>query len=287
MPWYTAYRRPLRCKDQPFDENGNKLQFCLGPGCSENSISNPELKFKQCKTCRTEASIISVYCSKECQLLDWTARHRTLHGALIFQLGEPNGYVRPNEYRGHAIATGPEHEWTHARYIKIRGANLDNAINALMRENHIVVNAGHRDQQTLCGHKVLYQVLDSPLLEGKPEWSGPAQDAITLNDDHAANQDIMRGRLFLALRRFIRALLRLVYETPEHAAYNSRSIQLQDEQFIGRRLDGNRWRADLTFATALPFDEISIVIEGSDRGQYFVEFHHSREWLLFRYRNMC
>jgi hypothetical protein len=157
-----------------------------------------------------------------------------------------------------------------------RKPNLDNAINALMRE-HGIKNAGHN---------VLYQVLDSPLLEGGSEWSGPVQDAITLNDDDAANQDIMRRCLFLALRRFIRALLRLVYETPDHAAYNSRSIQLQDEEFIGRRLDGNRWRAELTFATALPCDEIGIVIEGSDRGQYLVEFHHSREWLLFRYRSL-
>jgi hypothetical protein len=276
MPWYTDYQRPFRCKDQPFDKKGKKLQFCLGPGCSKNSISNPETPFKQCGRCRAGASISSVYCSRECQLLDWPARHQTLHRALIFHVGEPNGYFHPEEYRGHAIPTGPEHEWTHAIYMVIREANLDNAIQALMRE-HGIENAGD---------KVLYQLLDSPLLEGRSEWSGPVQDAITLNDDHAANQDIMRGRLFLALRGFIRALLRLVYETPEHAAYNSRSIQLQDEEFIGRRLDGNRWRADLMFATALPFDEIRIVIEGSECGQYFVEFHHTREWLLFRYRNM-
>jgi hypothetical protein len=40
----------------------------------------------------------------------------------------------------------------------IREANLDNAINALMRE-HGIENAGDN---------VLYQVLDSPLLEGRP-----------------------------------------------------------------------------------------------------------------------
>jgi hypothetical protein len=56
------------------------------------------------------------------------------------------------------------------------------------------------------------------LLEGGSEWRGPVEDANTLSDDDAANQDIMRGRLFVALRRFIRALPRLVYETPEHAA---------------------------------------------------------------------
>ena len=171
MPWYTSYRRPFRCKDQPVDKKGNKLQFCLGPGCSKNSVSNPEIHFKQCATCRSGASIISVYCSRECQLLDWPARHQTLHRALIFQLGEPNGYIRPDgEFRAHAFATGPEHEWTHAIYMVIREANLDNAINALMRE-HGIENAGDN---------VLYQVLDSPLLEGRPEWSGPVQDAIRL-----------------------------------------------------------------------------------------------------------
>jgi hypothetical protein len=77
-----------------------------------------------------------------------------------------------------------------------RKANLDNAINALMRE-HGIENAGHN---------VLDQVLDSPLLKGRSEWSGPVQDAaITLNDDDATNQNIMRLCLFLALRRFTRA----------------------------------------------------------------------------------
>jgi hypothetical protein len=281
MAWYTDYRRPFRCKDQPFDLGGDKIQFCLGPGCRRNNgLDNrpgPATVFKQCEPCRLQCRIISLYCSKKCQRLDWPARHRRFHAALPVQLGDPNGYHRPPHFNNKAIACGPEHEWTHANYMQERKANLDTAINALMQEHGI----------EYAGHSVLHQVLDSPLHKGESEWSGPVQDAITLNDDDAANQNIMRRCLFLALRRFIRALLRLVYETPDHAAYNSRSIQLQDEEFIGRRLDGNRWRAELTFATALPCDEIGIVIEGSDRGQYLVEFHHSREWLLFRYRSLC
>jgi hypothetical protein len=166
------------------------------------------------------------------------------------------------------------------------------------------------------------EVLDSLIHEARSEWRGPVEDAFTLNgvnnaanqdklccrlfvalrrfiralllmvyempeytlphSVHAANQDKLCGRLFVAPRRFIRALIRIVYEMPEHTAYNSRSIQLQAE-FFGGRLDGNRWRAKLTFATALPSDEMGIVIEkaSDDHGRYYLKLDHLREWVLF------
>jgi hypothetical protein len=130
-------------------------------------------------------------------------------------------------------------------------------------------------------------VLDSLIHEARSEWRGPVENVFTLNGVINAanlNQDKLCCRLFVALRRFIRALFRIVYEMPEHTAYNSCSIQLQAEEFFGGRLDGNRWRAKLMFATALPSDEMGVVIEkaSDDHRRYFLKFDHSREWLLFR-----
>jgi hypothetical protein len=135
--------------------------------------------------------------------------------------------------------------------------------------------------------------VDSLIHEARSEWRhwrGPVEDVFTLNGvNNAANQDKLCCRLFVAVRRFIRELLLIVHEMPELTAYNSRSIQLQAEEFFGGRLDGNKWRAKaanlkLTFATALPSDEMGVVIQKAsyEHGPYFLEFDHTRESLLFR-----
>ena len=100
------------------------------------------------------------------------------------------------------------------------------------------------------------------------------------------DQATMRQNLCHPLRRCIRRLLNLIIEDPQFVACNSRSIQLQDGGFHCDLLDVNQWQAVLTFVNGQPNDEMEVIIHGRDNGgEFIVQFHHSREWRLFRYRN--
>ena len=79
--------------------------------------------------------------------------------------------------------------------------------------------------------------------------------------------------------------MRLVYEDPDHVAYNSQSIRLQAEEFSGRHLSGCMWQAELEYATGLPNDVVAVLVSGEpNHGKYRIDFKHSREWRWFRYR---
>ncbi len=95
------------------------------------------------------------------------------------------------------------------------------------------------------------------------EYRGPVENGNTLPSmlggrNHLSDQDA-RNCLFPKLLRFIRALLQVVYEDhdPQHVAYNSRSIRLEDEVFCWNHVPcgaGDRWMANSSFATGLPYD---------------------------------
>jgi hypothetical protein len=202
---------------------------------------------------------------------------------MLFKSGEviaEEGYPRPAQFNGLAIATGDDHDWAHAIYMneRLQLEMLEEAIQRVLQEHNV------RTEQ------VLLQVLHSAI--GQPEgvWSAPTGNVFQLvglgevND--VEDQRTIRENLFAPLRRCIREQLCLIYEDPQLVAYNSRSIQLQDGGFLCRRLNVNRWQAVLTFFTGEPNDTMDVTIQGRDNGgNYRVDFRHSREWRMFRYRN--
>ncbi len=61
------------------------------------------------------------------------------------------------------------------------------------------------------------------------DYKGPVENGNTLPSmlggrNHLSDQDA-RNCLFPKLRRFIRALMQVVYEDPQHVAHNSHSIR--------------------------------------------------------------
>jgi hypothetical protein len=96
-------------------------------------------------------------------------------------------------------------------------------------------------------------------------YRGPVENGNTLPSklggrNHLSDQDASNC-LFPKLQRFIRVLLQVVYEDPQHVAHNSRSIRLQDEVFCWNHVPGgagaiDRWMANSSFASGLPYDHI-------------------------------
>ncbi len=273
-----------------------------------------------CSTCDT-IGLICAYCSRDCQLEDWTDRHKRLHEALPFTSEEDNGDAGPY----HPIKVGPSEDKAYAVYVQSKMDSLHRAIEGLMREHGF---AEHPDAKCILLHILDGLGQDIPAADGDSsdvpvvfeyghavgggmvlqalsnstkfaadhknflDYRGPVENGNTLPSmhggrNHLSDQDA-RNCLFPKLRRFIRALLQVVYEDPQHVAHNSRSIRLEDEVFRWNHVPGgagDRWMAYSSFATGLPYDHIWVTMKGLSGGRdYRVEFAHSREWRLFRYR---
>jgi hypothetical protein len=101
-----------------------------------NSVTHPEAHFKKCRPCSSKLGINSDYCYyPACQLLDWTTLHSQFHSTMLFKSGEviaEEGYPRPIEFNGRAIAAGYEHDRTHANYMNERLQMLEEAIQHVM-----------------------------------------------------------------------------------------------------------------------------------------------------------
>jgi hypothetical protein len=285
LVWYNGIQCPVRRQDGHLsaqlreDMERRRRKACLGLNCSVNSLTHPLVHFKKCLPCSQQLGINSDYCSKACQETDWSARHKRFHGLMLFSSGEVNpaeGYPRPDKYMGSAIPTGYMHDWTHAIYIKERMKMLEDSIQRVLTEHEVKAD------------QVLLQVLHSACyLQQAQVWTAPTGNALQpVGFGDGNDQATMRENLCLPLRRCIRRLLHVIYEDAQFVAYNSRSIQLQDGGFHCDLLHLNQWQAVLTFVTGQPNDEMKVIIQGRDNGgEFIVQFHHSREWRLFRYRN--
>jgi MYND finger len=337
MAWYLhqCVQFPQRRENAMFIQNTTrKFRCCLRLGCMVNSLSHPATAFLMCSKCDT-IGLICAYCSRDCQLQDWTGRHKLLHAALPFTSEEDNGDAGPY----HSIKVGPPEDTAHAVYVQSKMDSLHRAIDGLMREHGFenppdpkclllhILDGGYipaadgysiRLQMTdvadsdVPGRPIVFEVAHSVGVgmvlqalshETKLEadhtnvgdYRGPVENGHTWHTlpsmlggrNHLSDQDA-RNCLFPKLRRFIRALLQVVYEDPQHVAHNSRSIRLEDEVFRWKHVPGgagDRWMAHSTFATGLPYDHIWVTMRGHSGGRdYRVEFAHSREWRLFRYR---
>jgi hypothetical protein len=142
-PWYDGRQCSVRRKDTRFSEAEKanleltRHKTCLGLNCRVNSVTHPEAHFRKCKPCSRQLGINSDYFDPACQQSDWTTRHLRFHRAMLFRSGEVNPaerYPRPPEFKGRAIATGYEQDWTRAIYMNERLQMLEAAI------QHVLLN---------------------------------------------------------------------------------------------------------------------------------------------------
>jgi hypothetical protein len=144
--WYNDIQCPVRCQDAHLSapEKAN-LEWtlhkaCLALNCSVNSDTHTHVHFKKFEPSSQQLGINSDYCGAACQNMDWLARHRRFHGPMLFCSGEVNpeeGYPRPVEFRGQAIATGYPHDWNHAIYMNERMNMLEDSIQHVLRNTKL------------------------------------------------------------------------------------------------------------------------------------------------------
>ena len=111
----------------------------LGISIQLNSVTHPEAHFRKCGS-RSRHLGINSDCCLACQRSDWFARHQRFHGAMLCWSGEAipeEGYPRPLGFRGLSMATGDDHDWTHAIWERERFKMLQDCIQHVLMEHEV------------------------------------------------------------------------------------------------------------------------------------------------------
>ena len=120
-----------------------RFKAYLGLNCRVNSVTHPEAHFRKWGSCSRHLGINSESvsdCCLACQRSDWFARHQRFHGAMLSWSGEAipeEGYPRPLGFRGLSMATGDDHDWTHAIWERERLKMLQDCIQHVLMEHEV------------------------------------------------------------------------------------------------------------------------------------------------------